>query len=304
MTFTLPDLTGTRALVTGGSDGIGLGIATRLAAAGADLILPVRNARKGEAALTTILAAAPGASVSLRDLDLSSLESVAALGATLQAEGQPIQLLINNAGVMTPPNRQVTADGFELQWGTNHLGHFALVAHLMPLLRAGSARVTSQISIAANSGSINWADLNWASSYRGGRAYSQSKIAFGLFALELQRRSAQHGWGITSNLSHPGIAPTNLLAAQETLGRASAAPGRGLIGALSRRGILLGTAESAGLPALLAATSGKPGTFYGPSGAGHLGGPPAEQRLYSRLRSAEDATRIWTESQRLTGVSY
>jgi len=304
MTFTLPDLTGTRALVTGGSDGIGLGIATRLAAAGADLILPVRNARKGEAALTTILAAAPGASVSLRDLDLSSLESVAALGATLQAEGQPIQLLINNAGVMTPPNRQVTADGFELQWGTNHLGHFALVAHLMPLLRAGSARVTSQISIAANSGSINWADLNWASSYRGGRAYSQSKIAFGLFALELQRRSEQHGWGITSNLSHPGIAPTNLLAAQETLGRAKPANGRGLIGALSRRGILLGTAESAGLPALLAATSGKPGTLYGPSGAGHLGGPPAEQRLYSRLRSAEDATRIWTESQRLTGVSY
>ena len=304
MTFTLPDLTGTRALVTGGSDGIGLGIATRLAAAGADLILPVRNARKGEAALTTILAAAPGASVSLRDLDLSSLESVAALGATLQAEGQPIQLLINNAGVMTPPNRQVTADGFELQWGTNHLGHFALVAHLMPLLRAGSARVTSQISIAANAGSINWTDLNWASSYNGGRAYSQSKIAFGLFALELQRRSEQHGWGITSNLSHPGIAPTNLLAAQETLGRAKPATGRGLIGALSRRGILLGTAESAALPALLAATSGEPGLFYGPSGFGNLAGPPAQQKLYSRLRDAEGAARIWAVSEELTGLAF
>lgn len=304
MTFTLPDLTGTRALLTGGSDGIGLGIATRLAAAGAELILPVRNARKGEAAIATIKRTAPDAVVTLRELDLSSLASIAALGATLQAEGQPINLLINNAGVMTPPNRQVTADGFELQWGTNHLGHFALVAQLMPLLRAGSARVTSQVSIAANSGSINWTDLNWASSYNGGRAYSQSKIAFGLFALELQRRSEANGWGITSNLSHPGVAPTNLLAAQETLGRASAAPGRGLIGALSRRGILLGTADSAGLPALLAATSGLPSRFYGPNGPGHLGGAPAEQKLYSRLRSPEDAARVWAVSEELTGVAF
>ena len=304
MTFTLPDLTGTRAVLTGGSDGIGLGIATRLAAAGAELILPVRNLTKGEAAIATITRTAPDARVTLRDLDLSSLASVAALAATLHAEGQPINLLINNAGVMTPPSRQTTADDFELQFGTNHLGHFALVAHLMPLLRAGSARVTSQTSIAANSGSINWTDLNWASSYNGGRAYSQSKIAVGLFALELQRRSEQHGWGITSNLSHPGIAPTNLLAAQETLGRAKPATGRGLIGALSRRGVLLGTAESAGLPALLAATSGEPSRFYGPSGPGHLGGPPAEQQLYSRLRNTEDAARIWASSEELTGVSY
>ena len=304
MTFTLPDLTGTRALVTGASDGIGLGIAARLAAAGAQVILPVRNRAKGETARAAILSNTPDAHVSLRDLDLSSLASVAALGQTLQQEGEPIHLLINNAGVMTPPNRQMTADGFELQFGTNHLGHFALVAHLLPLLRAGSARVTSQISVAANSGSINWTDLNWATKYNGMRAYSQSKIAFGLFALELQRRSSTLGWGITSNLSHPGVAPTNLLAAQETLGRASAAPGRGLIGALSRRGILLGTADSAGLPALLAATSGLPSRFYGPSGLGHLGGSPAEQKLYSRLRSAEDAVRVWAVSEQLTGLLF
>ena len=304
MTFTLPDLTGTRALVTGASDGIGLGIAARLAAAGAQVILPVRNRAKGETARAAILSSTPDAHVSLRDLDLSSLASVAALGQTLQQEGEPIHLLINNAGVMTPPDRQVTADGYELQFGTNHLGHFALVAHLLPLLRAGSARVTSQISVAANSGSINWTDLNWATKYNGMRAYSQSKIAFGLFALELQRRSSTLGWGITSNLSHPGVAPTNLLAAQQTLGRASAAPGRGLIGALSRRGILLGTADSAGLPALLAATSGLPSRFYGPSGLGHLGGAPAEQRLYSRLHSAEDAARVWAVSEELTGVKF
>jgi NAD(P)-dependent dehydrogenase (short-subunit alcohol dehydrogenase family) len=304
MTFSLPDLTTTRALVTGASDGIGLGIASRLAAAGAEVILPVRNRAKGEAALAAIRSTVPDARVSLRDLDLSSLASVAALGATLQKEGEPIHLLINNAGVMTPPDRQVTADGFELQWGTNHLGHVALVAHLLPLLRAGGARVTSQISIAANSGAINWDDLNWQKSYRGGRAYSQSKIAMGLFGLELQRRSEQHGWGITSTLSHPGVAPTNLLAAQEVLGRDKPASGRGLIGALSRRGILLGTAESAALPALLAATSGLPGHFYGPSGFGHLGGAPAEQTLYSRLQSAEEAARVWAVSQELTGVSF
>ena len=301
MTFTLPDLTGTRALVTGGSDGIGLGIATRLAAAGAELILPVRNPAKGSAARAAILAAAPDAVVTLRDLDLSSLESIADLGATLS---EPINLLINNAGVMPPPDRQETADGFELQFGTNHLGHFALVAHLLPLLRAGSARVTSQISVAANSGSINWTDLNWATKYNGMRAYSQSKIALGLVALELDRRSAANGWGITSNLSHPGVAPTNLLAAQETLGRASAAPGRSLIGVLSRRGILLGTADSAGLPALLAATSGEPSRFYGPSGLAHLGGPPAEQKLYSRLRSTDDAARVWAVSEELTGAHF
>jgi NAD(P)-dependent dehydrogenase (short-subunit alcohol dehydrogenase family) len=302
MTLSLPDLSRTRALITGASDGIGLGIASRLAAAGAEVILPVRNPAKGEAAKAAILTTTPGAVVTLRELDLSSLASIAALGAELQRDGQPIHLLVNNAGVMTPPDRQTTADGFELQFGTNHLGHFALVAHLLPLLRAGRARVTTQLSIAANSGSINWADLNWQRSYNGMRAYSQSKIALGLFALELQRRSEQHGWGITSNLSHPGIAPTNLLAPQETLGRARPASGRGLIGVLSRRGILLGTAESAGLPALLASTTADSGRLYGPSGPGHLGGGPAEQKLYSRLRSEQEATRVWSASEQLTGL--
>jgi len=152
----VPDLTGQRALVTGASDGMGLGIAARLAAAGAEVIMPVRNPRKGEAAITTIRQADPAADVSLRTLDLSSLESVAALGDTLRDEGRPIHILINNAGVMTPPDRQTTADGFELQFGTNHLGHFALVAGLLPLLRAGRARVTSQISVAARRGHREW----------------------------------------------------------------------------------------------------------------------------------------------------
>jgi NAD(P)-dependent dehydrogenase (short-subunit alcohol dehydrogenase family) len=302
--ITVPDLSGKRAVVTGASDGIGLGLATRLAAAGAEVLLPVRNPRKGEAATTTIRQRNPNANVSLRELDLSSLDSVAALGEALREEGHPIHILINNAGVMTPPNRQTTADGFELQFGTNHLGHFALVGHLLPLLRAGRARVTSQISVAANRNSINWDDLNWERSYDGMRAYSQSKIAFGLFGLELDRRSQANGWGITSNLSHPGIAPTSLLAARPEVGRDQDTRGVRLIRVLSARGILVGTVETAQLPALYAATSpdAKSGGFYGPRGLGHMSGPPGEQKLFSRLRSAEDAQRIWQISEELVNV--
>ncbi|MFE0690836.1 SDR family oxidoreductase [Streptomyces xiamenensis] len=302
----LPDLAGKRAVVTGASDGIGLGITTRLAAAGAEVLLPVRNPRKGEAAVTAIGQRVPQANVSLRTLDLSSLDSVAALGRTLREEGRPLHLLINNAGVMTPPDRQTTADGFELQFGTNHLGHFALVAHLLPLLRAGRARVTSQISVAANRGAINWKDLNWERSYEGMSAYSQSKIAFGLFGLELGRRGRAHGWGITSNLCHPGVAPTSLLDARPEVGRDRETGGRRLIGAMAARGLLVGTVESAGLPALRAATvaDGEGAPFYGPSGLGHLGGGPAEQKLYSRLRGTEDAQRIWRVSEELTGAVF
>ena len=297
----VPDLSGRRAVVTGASDGIGLGLATRLAAAGAQVVLPVRNPRKGAAAVATIRDAVPGADVSLGDLDLSSLASVAALGQTLRDEGRPIHILVNNAGVMTPPDRQATADGFELQFGTNHLGHVALVEQLLPLLRAGRARVTSQISVAANQHAINWDDLNWERSYHGMRAYSQSKIAFGLYGLELDRRSAAGGWGITSNLSHPGVAPTNLLAARPEVGRERDTLGRRVIQLLSDRGILVGTVSTALLPALYAATSAdaRGGRLYGPSGPRHLGGPPAEQPLYSRLRGADEARRVWDVSAEL-----
>ncbi|WP_432152240.1 SDR family oxidoreductase [Streptomyces sp. bgisy029] len=304
--LTLPDLSGRRAVVTGGSDGIGLGIATRLAAAGAEVVLPVRNQSKGEKALDAIRRQAPGARVSLRSLDLSSLDSVAALGDSLTGEGRPVHLLVNNAGVMTPPDRQTTADGFETQFGTNHLGHFALVGRLLPLLRAGQARVTSQISVSANQNAINWDDLNWERSYNGMKAYSQSKIAFGLFGLELDRRSRAEGWGITSNLSHPGIAPTSLLAARPEMGRAKDTLGVRLIRFLSARGILVGTVESAQLPALYAATApdSRGGALYGPKGPGHMGGAPAEQKLYSRLTGADEARRVWEVSEELTGVRF
>ncbi len=300
------DLSGRRAVVTGASDGMGVVIARRLAAAGAEVILPVRNLDKGGRAADLLHAAAPEAKVDVHHLDLSSLASIAAFADAMLSEGRPIALLVNNAGVMTPPGRQVTADGFELQFGTNHLGHFALTARLLPLLRAWQAHVTHQISIAARNGGINWDDLNWERSYDGMRAYAQSKIAVGLFGRELQVRSDTGGWGITSNLSHPGVSPTNLLAAQPGMGRQRPTAGYRMIRTLSRLGMLVGTVESAALPALMASTSVERGggLLYGPTGLGNVGGPPGLQELWAPLRNAEDGHRLWEASEHLAELSF
>ncbi len=299
----IPDLAGKLAVVTGASDGIGLVIATRLARAGADVVMPVRTPAKGERAAEQVRHGAPGANISTRALDLSSLDSVAALVDTLAAEGRPIGILINNAGVMTPPDRQVTRDGFELQFGTNHLGHFALTLGLLPLLRDGGARVTHQTSVAARSGGIHWDDLNWERSYDGMKAYAQSKIAVGLFARELDARSRQGGWGVTSNLSHPGISPTNLLAAQPAMGRPRETGGRRMIRLLSRVGIT-GTVDSAALPALQAATDpeSRGDRFYGPKRV--IGGSPIQQELWPPLTALNEAGRLWEESERLVGARF
>ena len=195
-TYEIPGQAGKLAVVTGASDGLGLEIATRLAAAGAELILPVRNQRKGAAAVERIRAAALRAKVTTTDLDLASLESVRALGDKLLADGRPVDILVNNAGVMTPPERHETQDGFELQFGTNFLGHFALTARIFPLLREASARVTTLSALAARTGSFQWDDLQYRGKYDAMKAYGQSKLAEMLFALELDRRSRAAGWGI------------------------------------------------------------------------------------------------------------
>src|SRR5271166_6781534 len=150
LTLEVPDVSGRFAVVTGANSGLGFGLAKKLAAAGADVVLAIRSRAKGEAAIAEIRREVPAAKLTIRQLDLSSLKSVAALGDELTAEGRPVDILINNAGVMTPPQRQETHDGFELQFGTNHLGHFALTGHLLPLLRAAkSASVVTVSSIAA-----------------------------------------------------------------------------------------------------------------------------------------------------------
>lgn len=302
----VPDLHGRLAVVTGGSDGIGLGLARRLAQAGADVVLPVRNPDKGRIAVEAIRAAAPGARVSTRRLDLSSLTSVADLAGELVSEGRPVHILINNAGVMNPPQRQITADGFELQWGTNHLAHFALTAQLMPVLRAGRARVTTQSSISAASNAINWDDTDFERSYTAGKAYSQSKIANLMFGLELDRRSAEGGWGITSNVAHPGVTATNLLAAQPDMGRSNDTVAVRFIRLMSRVGFLTQTVDQGLLPALYAATSpaAEGGKFYGPSGFQHLTGSAAQQDVYQPASDPADAARLWELSERLVGLRF
>jgi NAD(P)-dependent dehydrogenase (short-subunit alcohol dehydrogenase family) len=296
----LPSLRGKLAVVTGASDGIGRVIAERLADAGADIVMPVRTPEKGERAAEQIRAKAPWASVSAPALDLASLHSVSALVDSLVTTGRPIDILVNNAGVMTPPSRQTTRDGFELQFGTNHLGHFALTLGLLPLIRAARGRVTHQTSTAARRGSIHWEDLNWEQSYDGFRAYAQSKIAVALFARELDARSREAGWGISSNLAHPGISPTNLLAAQPGLGRDRELLGRRLIRMLSRIGVT-GTVDGAARPALMAAAdpSARGDQFYGPRRV--VGGPPALQELWPPMTDLASARRLWEESIRLVG---
>lgn len=300
--LTLPDLGGRRVLVTGASDGIGLEIAARFAGAGAEVVVPVRNREKGSTAVERITARHPGATVVLEDLDLSSLESVATLGERLRSEGTPIDVVVGNAGVMNPPERQTTRDGFELQFGTNHLGHVALVGGLLPLLRAANGRVVMQSSVAAQRASIRWDDLQSERDYDVARAYGQSKLACALFALELGRRSRAGGWGITSAVSHPGVAPTSLLAARPEIGRSGDTVAVRLIRWLSARGLLVGTPASAAEPALLAATDADlDGGFVGPTGLGQLGGPAGRRTPWAPLLRVDDAARLWDVSEMLVG---
>ena len=264
----VPDLAGKLAVVTGGSDGVGVGLATRLAGAGAQVVLPVRNQAKGAAAIDRIRAAVPYARVSLRELDLASLKSVEALAETLDDEGRPIHLLINNAGVMAPATRHTTVDGFELQFGTNYVGHVALTARLLPLLRAGRARITTMTSSAARQGKINWDDLQSEQKYSPVRSYGQSKLADLLFAVELDRRSTAGGWGVVSNAAHPGTTLTNLYAAGPDLGRERPSPYAAIMTRLAGWGLFVQGVDQGLQPALYAATSphAHGGRLYGPDG--------------------------------------
>ncbi len=301
-TTTLPDLHGRLAVVTGASDGIGTVIAGRLAAAGAEVVLPVRSVEKGRRAAERIRSVAPGATVSTRPLDLSSLDSVHGAALSFLADGRPIHLLVNNAGVMTPPSRQETADGFELQWGTNHLGHAALTLGLLPLLRAGRARVAHQTSIAARSGRVVWDDLDGRREYAPMRSYTQSKLAVGLFSRALSAESARHGWGLSSSLAHPGVSPTNLLAAQPHLGRSRELMSRRVIRALSRIGVT-GTVDSAAEPAVLAATAlNADDAFFGPSRV--IGGRATAIRMWAPLADLDEASRLWNRTLELLGPRF
>jgi NAD(P)-dependent dehydrogenase (short-subunit alcohol dehydrogenase family) len=244
----MPLLHGRTAVVTG-TGGIGLHVARGLARAGARVIVAGRNRAKGESAIALIRRDRVAAKVSFEALDLASLRSIRAFGERLLDAGLPLDLLINNAGVMTPPSRRLTEDGFELQFGTNHLGHFALTANLLPLLRRGiEPRVVTLSSIAARQGAIDFDNLQAQRRYQPMAAYSQSKLACLMFALELQRRSDAARWGLLSMAAHPGVSRTDLLLN---------GPGPWSVPGMVRRfmGFLFQPAEQGALPTLYAATS-------------------------------------------------
>lgn len=295
----IPPQNGRLAVVTG-TGGLGYEDALALAGAGAEVIIAGRNASKGAEAVANIRRAVPSAQVQFEVLDLASLASVAAFSTRLKAERKSLDLLINNAGVMVPPQRQETVDGFELQLGTNYLGHFALTAGLMPLLRKGrDPRVISLSSVAARNGQINFADPQFAAAYVPMQAYGQSKIACLMFARELQRRSTAEGWGVTSIAAHPGVSRTDLL---------HNAPGRLSMMGLARTYMwfLFQPASQGALPTLYAATAreAKGGGYYGPNGLNETRGYPAPSKVPPQALDDAAAERLWNLSEQMSGVSF
>jgi NAD(P)-dependent dehydrogenase (short-subunit alcohol dehydrogenase family) len=304
----VPNLSGKLAVVTGANSGLGFGLATRLSAAGADVIMAIRNQAKGEAAIEEIRQTVPDAKLSIKHLDLSSLATVKALADELNAEGRPIDILINNAGIMQPPERETTEDGFELQFGSNHLGHFALTGQLLPLLRAtGSARVTSLSSLAARLGGINWDDPQWEKHYNPTGAYNQSKSATLMFALDFDRRSREGGWGIMSNAAHPGLTTTNLQLSGPSHGRDNPSLMERFY-RFSRVAMpfVWQPIDKGILPALHAATSpqAESGGYYGPDGFYELTGHTKRAKVPAPAGNAADQKRLWEMSEQLTGVVY
>lgn len=297
----IPSQAGRLAIVTGANTGLGYETALALAGAGAEVIVAARNSDKGHAAVARILAAHPGAKVRLELLDLARLADVAVFARRIAARYESLELLVNNAGLMTPPRRQVTPDGFEMQFGVNYLAHYALTARLLPLLRRGDQpRVVSLSSGAHTMGQIRLDDLNLSHGYRAWLGYSQSKLATLMFALELDRRSHTGGWGIMSNAAHPGLARTDIFAGRPWNGSALARVTQALSPLMSQ------SAAQGALPQLYAATSPDAvgGGYYGPSGLFELTGSPKVARVASKARDLTVARRLWEVSETLTGVGF
>jgi NAD(P)-dependent dehydrogenase (short-subunit alcohol dehydrogenase family) len=296
----IPSQKGRLAVITGATGGLGYETSLALAQAGAEVILAGRNSDKGRDAIQRIVQQAPSAKVRFEKIDLGSLASVADFSDRMLAQDRPVDLLINNAGVMTPPDRKATADGFELRFGTNHLSHFALTMRLLPLLRRGrQARVVTVSSLTHRiGGEIHFDDLQGTRGYKPTAAYAQSKLANLLFTFELQRRSDANGWGLMSNAAHPGASTMDLL---------TNGPGTNtLILKLNAKFVaLIGHSAAAGaLPTLFAATSpeAKPAGYYGPNGIFELKGAVAPAVVSPKAKDVAVARRLWQVSEELTGV--
>jgi len=294
----VPDLSGTTAVVTGANSGIGLEATRELARAGAHVVMACRSTDRGAAARDDVAAADPAGSLSVRACDLASLDSVAAFAEGVAGDHDAVDLLVNNAGVMAVP-REETADGFELQFGVNHLGHFALTGHLLAALRAGEdPRVVTVSSGAHQQGEMDFDDLLWEDSYGRWRAYGRSKLANLLFAFELDRRADD----LVSVACHPGYAATNLQA--RTAREGGSLPER-LVLPLANR-LLAQSAAKGALPTLYAATHPdvEGGEYVGPGGLLNARGYPTVQEPSTKARDEADAARLWERSAALTGVTY
>ena len=299
-TSNIPQRNGGLAVITGSTEGIGFEDALALSLAGWNVIMMGRNPEKGVESIAKIHQINPKAKVSFEKIDLANLSYIKDFASKMISKGQAIDLLINNAGVMTPPKRLETADGFELQFGTNHIGHFALTAQLLPLLRKSpDARVVTVSSIANREGIINFDDLQSKSSYAPGKAYSQAKLANLMFALELQRQSEKHGWGIVSMAAHPGVSRTNLLITGA--GRWSAA---GM--ARTFLPFLFQPSAQGALPTLYAATSpeAKGGVYYGPNKMFETRGFPSVAKIPAQAEDVNVSLKLWDTSQELAKVEF
>jgi NAD(P)-dependent dehydrogenase (short-subunit alcohol dehydrogenase family) len=297
----MPDLSGKTVVVTGANSGIGLEAAHALAAKRAHVVLACRSMETGRAAIARIEGAVPGAEVTLRALDLADLGSVRRFAETFRSEHAKLDLLVNNAGVMALPYAK-TADGFEMQMGTNHLGHFALAALLWPsLLAAQPARVVVVGSVAHFFGTIRFHDPNWQKGYSRWAAYAQSKLANMLFAKELARRAASAGVGVKCVACHPGYASTSLQV------KTAKIRGSSLEETLMNLGnhAFAQSAAWGALPTLYAATAEvEAGEYIGPDGPLGLVGVPARARTSKRANDPEIAARLWTLSEELTGHAF
>lgn len=292
---TIPSQAGRVALVTGATGGLGLEVSRMLVQAGAQVILVGRDVSRGEAAMRSL---PRQAEARFERIDLASLNDIAEAGKRLVGTLPRLDLLINNAGVMAPRQRGLTTDGFELQLGTNHLGHFALTRHLLPLLQTAKGRVVTVASIAARFGRIDFADLQSDRNYAPFQAYSQSKLANLLFARQLQRHSDEQDWGIESVSAHPGWARTDLF----RHGRSGlSGMGESLLEPLMSQ-----SAAKGALPIIAAALEPglPPDAYIGPGHWFELKNPPGPANTPRPARDAQTARRLWQLSETLTGLTW
>jgi NAD(P)-dependent dehydrogenase (short-subunit alcohol dehydrogenase family) len=305
----IPSLAGKRVIITGANSGIGYHAALKLARKGAQVVLACRDRQRGEDARARLHADSPGTHTELAILDLASLSSVRDFAKKELGQHRPLDILINNAGVMTPPRRLQTTDGFELQFGTNVLGHFALTALLMPALEQAAAaspdrpRIVTLASIAHKRGRLNFNDLQSTKTYSPMKAYQQSKLANLILAFELDRRLRASNSRVMSVAAHPGVANTNLFQVGDYSPFEKTV--RNLVGHVI--GIVLNTDAEGALPTLYAATApdAEDGGYYGPQSFQEMHGHDVDRAIVApQARDVSAATRLWQTCEDLTGIRF